>query len=242
MTSETITGLILTIVLLLYLISQIVMTTIKKTSPSIIQLILIVIGVLFALLLTYRGKELDVNNLASTLLTIGLVTITAVYAGSTEKMAKATKEQAEATKIQAEASVKMAKEMENQRYDAVRPIIDIYMEGEPIRRIGEQLSSESDLIASGLSCRLKNVGFGPAIDFYSFIFNPQNNEHYKKDFGTLVMNESTPMIVFALQRDESGLAIVAHYKDVFGRSFQSKRHLLGNENDWRLGTLNVSLV
>jgi hypothetical protein len=50
--------------------------------------------------------------------TVVLVIITGIYVWRTYVISKATKKQAD-------ASVKMAEEMQEQRYDALRPVIDI---------------------------------------------------------------------------------------------------------------------
>ena len=163
--------------------------------------------------------------------TVLLVLVTSVYVWLTHAISKASRQQAE-------ASIKMAEEMLNHR----QPIIDIYMDGEPIRRIGEQMSSIDALSKQGLSCKMKNIGLGPAIDFSSEIINPANNQHYHKEFGTLLVNEEICDKVFYLQQDEGQLSIIAHYKDIYGRSFKSKRPLIGSEENWRLGKLTVVQV
>ncbi len=62
--------------------------------------------------------KLDFAQAIQITITFVLVLVTVIYVLRTSEIAKATREQAE-------ASVKMAEEMREQRYDEVRPVIDI---------------------------------------------------------------------------------------------------------------------
>jgi len=93
MGTESIIVLMAVALLFAYLIIDVIMTINKRSSPSPITFILLITGVLFLILVPYRGQELKAPELAQILLMIGLVTITAVYASSTQKIAGETKEE-----------------------------------------------------------------------------------------------------------------------------------------------------
>jgi hypothetical protein len=101
---------VLTALVFVYFIIAIVQALRKKppaTGP--IGIILLSIGLIFAIFLLFRGDELEAASLAQMILTIGLLMITAAYASSAEKQAK--------------ASVEMAKEMQEQRYSECLPLL-----------------------------------------------------------------------------------------------------------------------
>ena len=65
----------------------------RRLTPGPITLILVILGLIFTAYLVLHWHEIKPADLPQILLMIGLVTITAIYARSTEKIAKATKEQ-----------------------------------------------------------------------------------------------------------------------------------------------------
>ena len=84
----------ITIIVLLYLIYVIIQTIRKKRSfISQLSIILLILGLLFLIFLTYRASEIEGKDWGQIILMLGLVTITAVYAHSTEKMAEEMREQ-----------------------------------------------------------------------------------------------------------------------------------------------------
>jgi len=160
---------------------------------------------------------------------IFLVGVTWFYAKRTSDIASATREQAE-------ASVKMAEEMREQRYDAVRPIVDIVINEKQITPLETSRQAYGDNPRS-LPCMLRNVGVGPAINVYSFIediHDPGGNSR-RWDFGILPstagkgeMEYSQEKPLLLMQRDNQR-ALVAHYEDVYGNVFKSIREVNFNE-------------
>jgi hypothetical protein len=150
-------------------------------------------------------------NISLVLLTFALVLITCIYAMRTVDIAKANRE--------------MAEEMKEQRYDAVRPVIDIQVVLEGVAAISAGLAAESEDFAWGLSCILHNIGLGPAIDVYSFV-QVQKNERRCWDFGTLAKDQKTDNPESLSVNKKGGRNYVAvYYKDVFGRNFESSREV-----------------
>jgi hypothetical protein len=235
-TSESITGLILTIIFLAYLILETITSFRKHTPINPIVFILMAIGVFIGILLIYRGKELSAADLAQTILTIGLLTITAVYAWSTERIAKSTREQAK-------ASLKMAKEMENQRYDTVRPFIDFELMSVEITHGIVNGLIEEDPRKTGVHAKIRNIGIGPAIDIYSFTFRA-NGERIKHDFGVLKVEGESKYVLFNLDKRNEEWFITAYYRDLYGRCFVSSREVIIRikNNKYELGPLQSSPI
>lgn len=184
-----------------------------RRKPTIIgrtAIILLVMGLLFLTLLVFQGQELGAADWAQALLMIGLVLVTALYASSAEK--------------QANASAKMAEEMRNARYDALRPIIDIVnMQQMPIELARQAYAKEPP---KELTCKLCNVGVGPAIDVYSFVYH-DSGERQRHDFHTIAIGkEKGPERLSVAQKDNRWF-LVAYYKDVYGRCFESSREVRG---------------
>ena len=101
--------LILAILILAFAGLQLVFAIKKRPFFGPLTFVFLMLAYVFALLLAYRGSELSAADLAQTILTIGLVFITAIYAWSTAKIAK--------------ANAKMAEEMREQRYAEELPLL-----------------------------------------------------------------------------------------------------------------------
>lgn len=136
MGTESIITLIAVFLLFLYVILDALNAFAKHTRFNPIPFILMSIGVLFLILILYRGTELVARDWAQILLTIGLLTITAVYAWSTQKMAK---------------------EMEEQRIISSRP----YLIQKAVHKKDIYEGSTSDEF---LHFEIYNAGNGPAIE------------------------------------------------------------------------------
>ena len=176
-------------------------------------------------------------------LTAALVSVTIIYAWRTHVISRAAKEQAEATRKQAEASVKMAEEMREQRYDAVRPVIDIYRDQTDEDKLPEAFAGKSGDTSRGLACVLHNIGLGPAIDLYSFVQNPFSGKRQHYDFGTIATGEKTPKMNLSVKQKDGRMALLAYYKDVYGRAFESSREVSSDkEKGWQLGPLKIRPV
>lgn len=171
------------------------------------------------------------------ILMVVLVGVTAIYAWRTHVISKGTEKQAD-------ASVKMAEEMMEQRYDAVRPIIDIQWEhSTDTRALGEAASLEPEqlsyYVSEGLKSILHNIGLGPAIDVYSFVqFLPSKQR--RCDFGTLVIGGETVPRHLSLNQEGDRMFLRAYYKDVYGRWFKSSRDvIIIQERSRALGPLQI---
>jgi len=213
-------------IVLLYFVFAIIQSIRKKHRlVSELTVILLILGLVFLIFLTYRASELEGADWGQVILMIGLVCVTAVYASSTKK--------------QAEANEKMAEEMREQRYDSVRPIIDIAKpQSSDVSAIGEQTANNEELETHGFSCVLHNIGLGPAIDLYGFIQVLRETyiqERY--DYGTLAKDGKTIPLRLSIKSENGKKYLTAYYKDVYGRGFESKRELIGETGNWKLGPL-----
>ena len=137
---------IVAIVLVLIVFILSLVQTIKGKRPiGVLPIILLILGLLFVVFLTYRARELEAANWAEILLLIGLVTITAVYAN---------------------ASVKMAEEMERQTIMSSRP----YIIQKPIHRTDE----EGEIWEEFSHFEVYNAGNSPAIRFEILLLDKEN--------------------------------------------------------------------
>ncbi len=163
-----------------------------------------------------------------------LVVVTGIYAWRTHVISKATREQAD-------ASIQAVEEMRNARYDAVRPVIDIQMDKSPEVKVNAGLAAQKMDFDWGLSCKLHNIGLGPAIDVYSFIQVERKRQH--KDFGTLSKDGKTPRAVnLSLDQEDKRLFLKVYYKDVYDRNFESGREVIIEEKRPVLGALKIRRV
>ena len=188
-------------------------------------------------------------ELIDTMILFILASATIFYALRTSDIAEATKEQAEATRDQADASVKMAEEMKDTRYDAVRPIIDIQHAKDGERQLGEISVNTETIVSAGLTCVLHNIGIGPAINVYSFsqLFS---GERYRYDFGSLGIGGKSELKALSIDVESNRNCLLAYYKDVYGRKFESSRRVQDREETaraaggtkWELGPLQIRLV
>ena len=108
----------------------------------------------------------------------------------------------------------MAEEIEKQRYDTVRPVIDIELSQEPKDLMELGYSERESVLSRGLRSILINRGIGPAIDVFYHSLKDNN--------GTLFF--------------------VVTYRDVYGRLLESKKELIGEKGKWELGQTAASDV
>lgn len=149
---------------------------------------------------------------------------------------------------------KMVKEIREQRYDSVRPVIDIKWVGEepaPFeqpdihaeerRNVG--LADEKGNLPSRLNCALKNVGLGPAIDVYSSVLGIDSQQQ-RNDFGTIAQGQTTEYMRVFIEQKESHGTLVVFYQDVHDRLFESSREVSPNTQNKRLdiGPLKIRAV
>lgn len=129
----------------------------------------------------------------------------------------------------------MAKEMKEQRYAALKPIIDIQKQiGSGLDSAREEMAALKGELPQALPCKLINIGPGPAIDVYSFIEYPIGKRS-RWDFGTIAAGYESPsqaQLFLEPQGDRSFL--VAYYKDVYNQRFKSSREVKINKEERRL--------
>jgi hypothetical protein len=203
------------------LVLSIIQVKVRKRPTTVgpITIILLILGLIFVVFLVYRGSELESADWAQILLTIGLVLITAVYAWSASK--------------QADASVKMAEETKEQRYAALKPIIDINrsdMYYETHKEYDEvRTMIQKHELPRSLMCKLVSIGPGPAIDVHSFIEDPYG-VYKRRDHGTIVTGQDyyEQVSLFLERKDDRGFLVV-YYKDVYGQPFKSSREVKINK-------------
>ena len=150
------------------------------------------------------------------------------------------------TAYYAKQTATMAKEMREQRYEAVRPGIDFKRDTAEIdtaRLTLEANAALSEDTSHGLSCMLCNVGLGPAIDVRSFIEHPERGR-LPFEFGTIESRGKTERWILSISHEGNRVALVACYEDIYGRTLKSSREVsIDRENhDWKLGRLKVVLV
>lgn len=188
----------------------------------------ILFGSLVVFYLFYNLHNLQPNEWVEISLLVGLVAATsalALYAAG-----------------QADASVEMAEEMKAQRYDAVRPVIDIQRRGGD--KIREGLAAETEEYSYGLSCILHNIGLGPATDIYSFVQNPFSDERQCFEFGTLAAGGKAEEMRLSLEQEDNRTALVVYHKDVYGRAFESSREVQAGKKreGWKVGPLRIRSI
>jgi len=219
------------VIFIIYILKRIIkkegFTAIDKALPIII----FGTGFLYIIALAFHySEEIGLSDKLQILLMFGLVAVTTFYAWSASR--------------QADANVKMAKRMEKQKYDVVRPVIDIQRNIEfrdLERQTLEANAALLDDISHGLTCILHNVGVGPAIDTFSFIEHPEKGR-LSWDFGPIVMNRKTEIMPLALKHEGNRMALVAYYKDVYDNWFESSREVRIEKTpnpNWVVGHLEI---
>ena len=181
-------------------------------------------------------NSINVAQAIEITITFVLVLITAIYVKRTSDIANATKEQADETK--------------KQRYDTFRPVIDIV---EPVMEPREMATlaynAREGIFPKDWPCRMRNIGVGPAIELYSFIEGAKGKPR-RWDFGAIPvaigeeeMGYTREMRLF-LETRNNHRALVAYYKDVYGRTFESSREVTFNKEKtgYEIGPLKIRAV
>lgn len=149
-----------------------------------------------------------------------------------KRLARAAAGQAAAARVQADASVKMAEEMQKQRLESLRPIIDVVLA--PLVSSGlvlESLRLKKGLFSDKLRWEVSNIGVGPALEVEVSLIHPSQVFNTYK--GGTLQRESQPSTISLKEAANapysspppSGSSVVATYVDVYGRQWQSKREL-----------------
>jgi len=202
-----------------------------RMNKQSFYVLLIYLGILIGLLFLHTFEELNTYEIIHIIAVVTLVLVTAVYAVQTTSMAK---------------------EMREQRYDAVRPVIDIewwpaageegYVRVAGVLAIEKGKPPQSQL-PDKLTCILRNIGLGTATDVYSFVqagTQPDDECHRPRALGTLAKNEATDKWPLFLKQKDDHKFLVAYYRDVYGRCFKSSREVSRDEvrGNLKLGTLD----
>jgi len=139
---------------------------------------------------------------------------------------------------------RMANEMREQRYDSLRPIVDFeHVESELVEAVrrGEAKVIVTEPFLHSLHCGIRNIGVGPAIDVYSFTMRA-NGERIRQDFGTIATKGETPEVpLFVEQRDDRKV-LVAYYKDIYGRCFESSQEVRAEGKRLVKGPLKIRKI
>ncbi len=181
--------------------------------------------------------NVDKAPILNLVLLAGLIAVTTVYTYSTTQIA-------EATKKQAGAGMKMAEEVKEQKYDAVRPIIDIEesLTDEDKREILSNVRKGK--LPQQLTCTLRNIGPGPAIDVYS-LTEGAKGESQRYDIGSMATNDKEREITrrLSLERNGGRGFLVAYYKDVYDRDIESRREvsIAQVSGGWEIGPLKTEV-
>ncbi len=216
--------LIVAIVLSLTLCTIALRRTIKEGfSGRWGSILVLAVGTLFIAYLIYHTREIEPADWAQIMLMTGLVAITGLYALSTAKMAG---------------------EMREQRYDAVRPVIDIEesLTDEDKREILSNVRKGK--LPQQLTCTLRNIGPGPAIDVYS-LTEGAKGESQRYDIGSMATNDKEREITrrLSLERNGGRGFLVAYYKDVYDRDIESRREvsIAQVSGGWEIGPLKTEV-
>lgn len=197
-----------------------------------VPIVILGVGFLYVIALVFHySGEIEASERIQILLMFGLVAVTSFYAWSASR--------------QADASTEMAEEMKEQRYDSVRPLIDI-------RRIehGESWAESQALLteqrkeaygdySQGLSCRLHNIGVGPATDVYSFVQTP-DGKCQLLPFGALAEDGKTDKYRLSLKQSDNRTVLIAYYRDIYDNCFESSREVI--KGKVHLGQLKIRKI
>ena len=154
---------------------------------------------LASLLLILRLLCVITTSQALDFLLLGiLVLVTSVYAIETAAISKSAKEKSE-------SSEKMAKEMEEQRHELIRPIIIF---------VTEHIHRNIDL-------KLRNIGCGPAINPYLVVRTDDNTLF--NDFDPIEVSDTssrfTELDLTTLKNESFWL--IAYYQNLYGDCYKS---------------------
>ena len=210
--------LIVAIVLVLVIfILSLVQAVRKRSTIGPITVILLILGLIFMTYLVLYGREIKPADWPQILLMIGLVTITAVYAWSTEKMAKETREQ---------------------RLSEARPYLLLRLKGEAVQWDKNEKGEPPD---RKFPVTIRNVGKGPAINLWIALWHPKTT-YFGESKGFLAPNEewettisraSTSIVELGIEKEgwlpelrksvkqEYPGVVVVKYSDIHHRAWAS---------------------
>ena len=174
-------------------------------------LILAIAGFAFVIFISVLGAiNINYASVYTLVLYAGLIVVTILYAYFTFGVAQ--------------ASLKMAEEMREQRYGAVRPIIDIVREADGARVLGEAMEGSVGQITDGLLCRICNIGVGPAMDVVTVVMSFSVGS-MKKSFGTMGVGDHTEPYLLSIMQGSGRQELCVYYSDIYGNRYQSRREV-----------------
>lgn len=186
----------ITILVLMYFVYAIIQTIRKRRRfDSQLSTILLILGLMFLIFLTYHANEIEGKDWGQIILMLGLVIITALYASSTEK--------------QANASVKMAEEMREQTIITSRPVMIQKAMPTMINGVDTDIFSHFEAY---------NTGKGPAIELQVSLLDNGKNPIVVHRETSLRAGESPIRPHFELvSLPESTYHIVCEYQSIFSQ-------------------------
>ena len=153
----------------------------------------------------------------------------------------------------ADQTTKMAREMEKQRLDSARPIIDI------VWKHGLERTQKNNSLAileakkeakaeiqpwtpEDHRCRIHNIGLGPALEVCSLTHDRQANIMKTRLFGTIAQGAvyiEDPIVDWPISPLEidNRYFLKVYYKDIYKRCFESSREVFSDKLD--LGHLDT---
>ncbi len=164
----------------------------RRRFVSQLNVILLILGLMFLIFLTYHASEIEGADWGQIILMIGLVTITAVYASSTEK--------------QADASITMAEEMKAQRVMASRPIIIL-------KAVNDDQDSHFEIY---------NAGNGTALEVKVVLLDQNGQYRDGKREGFLRAGDTPIYFYTTIQPDvgNSTFYVISEYQGILSNSAQ----------------------
>ena len=176
----------------------------KRRFVSQLNIILLILGLMFLIFLTYRASEIEGGDWGQIILMIGLVTITAAYASSTEK--------------QADASVKMAEATEKSVTEMVRPVVS------PSVAFGSSQDTDSGQYnIDTMYAEFKNIGRGPALHVEAKIRHADFGFEGPLPKTVLEVGETIQVnIPRSEQRAEESFELITKYQNMHGKWFCSR--------------------
>jgi len=146
-------------------------------------------------------------------------------------------------KRQADANARMAREMEQARHDAARPVINI--DFEPYERDSDAGLKQAlgKAFPAAIQCQLRNIGVGPALNVRFQVDDGQGGS-YLLQIGALEAGEADKvqqhLTVVGSTVEQERKLLQVFYEDVFGNTVESRRDLsLSEDGGLVVGPLRI---
>jgi len=171
----------------------------------------------------------DNSGAVQAIAVVVLVVVTAVYAMAARR--------------QADANARMAREMEQARHDAARPVINIGLE--PYEGDWEAGAKQAlaKAFPAAIQCQLHNIGVGPALNIRFQVDDGQGSS-YLLQIGALEAGEidlaHRHLTVADSTVEQERKLLQLFYEDVFGNTVESRRDLsLSEDGGLVIGPLRI---